>query len=180
MPVAGSCEAQRGRASDGLQGVGQEWRGDRGERLDERRDLGACKTVQPPPSRIRDGHQTGLAQTAKVEAGGRGGDGCGRREVPGRASLPPMSGRSGSGEFPCPSESGTSRTTFPGRRTSSEKAVGRVCAEQITPYPPGMPVLEPGERIGREALDYLLTGLRAGMVLPDPASPELETIRVVA
>ena len=60
------------------------------------------------------------------------------------------------------------------------EAVGRVCAEQVTPYPPGIPVLFPGERIGRRALEYLLTGVRAGMVLPDATDPDLETVRVVA
>ena len=31
----------------------------------------------------------------------------------------------------------------------------RVCADQITPYPPGIPVLVPGQIVTREALDYL-------------------------
>jgi arginine decarboxylase len=63
---------------------------------------------------------------------------------------------------------------------AAEKAVGRICAEQITPYPPGIPVLLPGERIDAEVVDYLRSGVRAGMVLPDPTDPELGTIRVVA
>jgi arginine decarboxylase len=29
-------------------------------------------------------------------------------------------------------------------------------------------------------LDYLRSGLEAGMVLPDPADPKLETVRVAA
>jgi arginine decarboxylase len=29
-------------------------------------------------------------------------------------------------------------------------AVGRIAAEQITPYPPGIPVILPGERINQE------------------------------
>ncbi len=62
----------------------------------------------------------------------------------------------------------------------SRDAVGRVAAEQITPYPPGIPVIVPGERISQEVLDYLLSGIEAGMVLPDPADPSLETIRVSA
>lgn len=60
----------------------------------------------------------------------------------------------------------------------SDQVVGRVAAEQITPYPPGIPVVLPGERINGEVVDYLLSGLRAGMVLPDPADPSLETFRV--
>ena len=59
-------------------------------------------------------------------------------------------------------------------------AIGRVAAEQITPYPPGIPAVVPGERINREVIDYLLSGLKAGIVLPDPADPTLETIRVTA
>jgi arginine decarboxylase len=57
---------------------------------------------------------------------------------------------------------------------------GRIYAEQITPYPPGIPVIIPGERITNELLDYLRSGLAAGMQLPDPADPSLDTIRVVA
>jgi arginine decarboxylase len=59
------------------------------------------------------------------------------------------------------------------------QAAGRVCAEQITPYPPGIPVIIPGERITEELLSYLRSGLAAGMQLPDPADPGLSTIRVV-
>jgi arginine decarboxylase len=60
-----------------------------------------------------------------------------------------------------------------------EQAVGRVAAEQITPYPPGIPVIVPGEKINRAVIDYLRSGLSAGMVLPDPADPELNSVRVV-
>jgi arginine decarboxylase len=62
----------------------------------------------------------------------------------------------------------------------ADQAVGRIAAEQITPYPPGIPMVIPGEKITAEMLDYLRTGLAAGMLLPDPASSDLETIRVVA
>jgi arginine decarboxylase len=61
----------------------------------------------------------------------------------------------------------------------AKDAVGRIAAEQITPYPPGIPVIVPGERINQDVVDYLLTGLDAGMTLPDPANPSLRTIRVM-
>jgi arginine/lysine/ornithine decarboxylase len=61
-----------------------------------------------------------------------------------------------------------------------DQAVGRVAAEQITPYPPGIPALIPGERINAAVLDYLRTGKEAGMTLPDPADESFETIKVVA
>ncbi|MFD8307732.1 aminotransferase class I/II-fold pyridoxal phosphate-dependent enzyme [Streptomyces sp. NPDC059690] len=59
-------------------------------------------------------------------------------------------------------------------------AAGRVTAEMITPYPPGIPAILPGERLTEPVLRYLSTGKKAGMNLPDPSDPELKTIRVVA
>jgi len=59
-------------------------------------------------------------------------------------------------------------------------AVGRVAAEMISPYPPGVPVLAPGEVISQEAVDYLTTGVAAGMLVPDAVDSSVETLRVVA
>jgi arginine decarboxylase len=60
-----------------------------------------------------------------------------------------------------------------------EESPGRIAAEMATPYPPGVPLLLPGERINQAAVDYLRSGVEAGMVLPDPADPSFKTIRVV-
>ncbi|MEU5773163.1 aminotransferase class I/II-fold pyridoxal phosphate-dependent enzyme [Streptomyces venezuelae] len=60
-----------------------------------------------------------------------------------------------------------------------EEAVGRIAAEMITPYPPGIPVVLPGERLTEPVLTYLRSGVRAGMNLPDAADSSLETVRVV-
>lgn len=46
--------------------------------------------------------------------------------------------------------------------------------------PPGIPALLPGERLAEPVLRYPRSGLEAGMYLPDPTDPALETIRVVA
>jgi len=56
---------------------------------------------------------------------------------------------------------------------------GRISAEMISPYPPGVPAILPGERFNDVVVDYLRTGLAAGMTLPDAADPKLETFRVV-
>jgi arginine/lysine/ornithine decarboxylase len=73
------------------------------------------------------------------------------------------------------------RDAFFGRThdVRSDEAAGEVAAEQITPYPPGIPAIVPGERINSAVIEYLRSGLEAGMELPDPADPELRTIRVV-
>ncbi|MFE9017136.1 aminotransferase class I/II-fold pyridoxal phosphate-dependent enzyme [Streptomyces sp. NPDC007808] len=60
------------------------------------------------------------------------------------------------------------------------EAVGRIAAEMITPYPPGIPVVLPGERLTEPVLKYLVTGVESGMFLPDAADGSLHTVRVVA
>lgn len=59
-----------------------------------------------------------------------------------------------------------------------EKAAGRVCAEMLAPYPPGIPAALPGERLTTEVLRYLRGGVEAGMVVPDAADMDVTTIRV--
>lgn len=65
-------------------------------------------------------------------------------------------------------------------RVPIERAEGRVCAELVTPYPPGIPVLAPGELVTAEVLDWLRRALTAGVHLHGPDDPALRTIRVVA
>jgi arginine/lysine/ornithine decarboxylase len=59
-----------------------------------------------------------------------------------------------------------------------EKAAGRITAEMLTPYPPGIPAALPGERLNTEVLRYLRTGVDAGMVVPDAADTEIRSVRV--
>ncbi|CAM3683994.1 aminotransferase class I/II-fold pyridoxal phosphate-dependent enzyme [Tsukamurella ocularis] len=61
-----------------------------------------------------------------------------------------------------------------------DAAAGRVAAEQITPYPPGIPVVVPGEMLNEAVLSYLRTGHEAGMNLPDATYPDATAIKVVA
>jgi arginine decarboxylase len=61
-----------------------------------------------------------------------------------------------------------------------DQAIGRIGAELISPYPPGVPALAPGEVITAEVVDYLRSGVEAGMLIPDAADAELKTLRVVA
>lgn len=37
-----------------------------------------------------------------------------------------------------------------------EDAAGRICAELVTPYPPGIPITVPGEMMTRECVDYMV------------------------
>lgn len=67
----------------------------------------------------------------------------------------------------------------PAEEVPVDRAAGRIAAEMVTPYPPGIPAVLPGERLTEPVLRYLRTGLAAGMHLPDPSDPGLDTVRVV-
>jgi lysine decarboxylase len=59
-------------------------------------------------------------------------------------------------------------------------AAGRVCAEVVAPYPPGVPVLVPGEVVTAEVIRALRTMHAAGTRLAYAADPTLRTLQVVA
>ena len=58
-------------------------------------------------------------------------------------------------------------------------ASDRICGELICPYPPGIPILMPGEVITREAIDYLQQVLKSGGVITGCSDETLETIMVI-
>jgi lysine decarboxylase len=61
-----------------------------------------------------------------------------------------------------------------------ERAVGRVSAELVAPYPPGVPVLAPGERVTPEALAALSEARRDGVRIAYAADSQLATLQVLA
>ncbi|GGV12806.1 hypothetical protein GCM10010260_59540 [Streptomyces filipinensis] len=62
----------------------------------------------------------------------------------------------------------------------THRAAERLAGEMITPCPPGIPAVLPGERLTEPVLRYLTSRVAAGMHLPDAADTQLKTIRVVA
>jgi arginine/lysine/ornithine decarboxylase len=61
-----------------------------------------------------------------------------------------------------------------------KEAVGRVSAEMITPYPPGIPVLAPGELVNEAAVDYLEEIVANGAFVEGASDQSLDTFRVVS
>jgi arginine decarboxylase len=61
---------------------------------------------------------------------------------------------------------------------SLDAATGRTCAEMVMFYPPGIPLLMPGEVVSRETLDVCRKLLAAG-ANPYATDPTLETVRIV-
>jgi lysine decarboxylase len=74
------------------------------------------------------------------------------------------------------------RTAFfaPHETVPADLAVGRVCAELVAPYPPGVPVLAPGEKVTASALAALRAVRDDGGRIADAADPTLATLQVLA
>jgi arginine decarboxylase len=59
-----------------------------------------------------------------------------------------------------------------------EEAVGRVAAESLAAYPPGIPNVLPGERLSAETLEYIRQALAHGGSLRGASDRALRTLRV--
>ncbi|MBD2291945.1 aminotransferase class I/II-fold pyridoxal phosphate-dependent enzyme [Anabaena sphaerica FACHB-251] len=60
-----------------------------------------------------------------------------------------------------------------------EKTVDRVCAEIVCPYPPGIPVLMPGEIITKSALEYLLQIQSLGGFISGCMDNKIHNLKVI-
>lgn len=60
-----------------------------------------------------------------------------------------------------------------------EASVGCVCSEFVMCYPPGIPILAPGERITKEILDYIQYAKLKGCSMTGPEDPEILNINVL-
>jgi arginine decarboxylase len=63
---------------------------------------------------------------------------------------------------------------------SWKQAAGRVAAEMICPYPPGIPVIAPGEELTPAIVDYLQLLAAEGVMVEGAADESLAQFRVVA
>jgi arginine/lysine/ornithine decarboxylase len=59
------------------------------------------------------------------------------------------------------------------------QSIGFISAETICPYPPGIPILIPGEVIHESAVEYLIAIKKMGGTITGLADSTLETIRVI-
>ena len=56
---------------------------------------------------------------------------------------------------------------------------GFICSEFVMCYPPGIPILAPGERITREILDYIVYAKAKGCSVTGPEDPMIERVNVI-
>jgi arginine/lysine/ornithine decarboxylase len=61
-----------------------------------------------------------------------------------------------------------------------QQAAGRISAEMICPYPPGIPVAAPGELLNEAIVDYLQQQAAEGVMVEGAADESLSEFRVVA
>ena len=65
------------------------------------------------------------------------------------------------------------------RSLTLDESVGQVCGEFVMCYPPGIPILAPGERITREIVDYIKFAKERGCSLQGTEDPEVNRINVI-
>ncbi len=67
----------------------------------------------------------------------------------------------------------------PKRSVPLKESIGLVCSEFVMCYPPGIPILAPGERITAEILDYIEYAKAKGCSMTGPEDPEILYINVL-
>lgn len=89
-------------------------------------------------------------------------------------TLPPVSREIFSTEL-------TPRETFfaPTKVVDLNAAVGRICAEEITFYPPGIPLLMPGEKISSATVELIRSGNFSGSRIVGANDKKLSTIKII-
>lgn len=60
-----------------------------------------------------------------------------------------------------------------------EKTVGKVCSEFVMCYPPGIPILAPGERITQAILNYINYAKVKGCFMTGPEDAKIENLNVL-
>ncbi|HOW28246.1 MAG TPA: aminotransferase class V-fold PLP-dependent enzyme [Elusimicrobiota bacterium] len=69
---------------------------------------------------------------------------------------------------------------YPSKRVPLSKAAGQISAQTLTPYPPGIPVLIPGERITQAIVDYLEDLAEKDIRISGQDGDALRSIKVVS
>ncbi|HBG84567.1 MAG TPA: arginine decarboxylase, partial [Erysipelotrichaceae bacterium] len=60
-----------------------------------------------------------------------------------------------------------------------QETVGKVCSEFVMCYPPGIPILAPGELITEEIIDYITYAKDKGCSITGPVDPYINELNVI-
>lgn len=67
----------------------------------------------------------------------------------------------------------------PKKSLKLDESAGHICSEFVMCYPPGIPILAPGERITGEILNYIDYARTKGCFMTGPEDPDIERINVM-
>ena len=86
-----------------------------------------------------------------------------------------------SGEYIAPAVVASPQQAFYAEKESlpMEQAAGRISGEFVMCYPPGIPILAPGERITPEILDYIEYAKAKGCNMTGPEDPDILRLNVL-
>src|SRR4051794_22798121 len=148
----------------------------RGRRLDSRRAPDRYRARRPPPDhaarhlRARHRGRDRLVDALRDLVDAKGDPGKDARfDMPTRAELRTRQVMAPRDAFYAPTE-----------MVKARDAVGRVSAELVTPYPPGIPAAVPGELYTPAIVDYVEQVAAAGGYLEGAVDAALDRLRVVA
>lgn len=60
-----------------------------------------------------------------------------------------------------------------------KESAGRIIAEFIYVYPPGIPILLPGEVISQNNIDYIIEHVEVGLPVKGPEDRTIEHVKVI-
>ncbi len=84
------------------------------------------------------------------------------------------------GEFPQVALSPRQAFEQPSQRVPWQQAAGRISAETLTPYPPGVPAVYPGEVLSKGLIERLREEASVGVLLQGAEDAFLNTVRVLS
>lgn len=65
------------------------------------------------------------------------------------------------------------------KKVNLDEAEGELCAETVLPYPPGIPLLNPGEKIKREDIETMKQLHGMGAYFQNPSDSTMQTISII-
>ena len=65
------------------------------------------------------------------------------------------------------------------RTVAITQSSGKISAELVMAYPPGIPILAPGERITEEIIDYIRYAKEKGCVMTGTRDMDMNNIEIV-
>jgi arginine/lysine/ornithine decarboxylase len=60
-----------------------------------------------------------------------------------------------------------------------KKTAGEICGEFVMAYPPGIPILAPGERITEQIIEYIIYAKEKGSLITGPEDMHIQRLNIL-